>query len=148
MNLSELSKIVEYPTQLGKLFNKYNCDKCQKHQYDRVYGPVFEKFKEKKINILEIGIFNGYSTEAFHEYLPHASLYGIDIFERVDPKNLECYRKDRTHYIAYSSTKPKIVDLVKMYWGDIKFDIIIDDGEHTPEANMQTFKYLSRINLT
>ena len=144
MNLSELSKIVEYPTQLGKLFKKYNCDKCLKHQYDRVYGPVLEELKGKKINILEIGIFNGYSTEAFHEYLPHANLYGIDIFQRVDPKNLECYRKDRTHYIAYSSTKPKIIDLVKMYWGDIKFDIIIDDGKHTPKANMQTFENLSR----
>ena len=32
---------------------------------------------------------------------------------------------------------------IKKEWKDIKFDIILDDGKHTPEANQLTFKNIS-----
>ena len=38
---------------------------------------------------------------------------------------------------------PRIVKTIKKDWGDIKFDIIIDDGKHTPRANMKTFENFS-----
>jgi len=128
--------------ELANLFNKYGCDKTQKHQYDRIYEPVFEKFKNKKINILEVGIFNGHSTEALHEYFPKANLYGIDIFVRTKAEDLPCYKKDRTHYLRASSTEPAIARQLIARFSAIEFDIIIDDGLHTPNANKLTFRHL------
>ena len=129
--------------ELGNLFNKYGCDKTQKHMYDRIYEPALEKFKDKEINILEVGIFNGHSTEAFHEYLPKANLYGIDIFTRTKAEDLNCYKKDRTHFLKASSIEPSVKTQLMQKFGNVKFDFIIDDGMHTPLANKMTFRYLS-----
>jgi len=130
-------------SELGDLFNKYECDKTKKHMYDRIYGPALEKFKDQEINILEVGVFNGHSTEAFHEFLPKANLYGLDIFVRTKATDLPCYKKDRTDYIKGSSIEPSVTSQIIKKFGNIKFDIIIDDGLHTPQANKMTFRYLS-----
>lgn len=130
---------------LGKLFDAYGCDKTRKHKYDRVYEPVLEKYKDEEINILEIGVFNGHSTEAFHEFLPKANLYGIDIFVRTRAGDLPCYQKDRTDYLKASSIDPSVSRQLIEKFGNIKFDVIIDDGLHTPKANMLTFRHLSKF---
>ena len=128
--------------ELGNLFNKYKCDKTRKHKYDLIYEPVLEKLKDTEINILEVGVFNGHSTEAFHEYLPKANLYGLDIFERTNAEDLPCYKKDRTDWIKGSSTDTTIGKKIIEKFGNIKFDIIIDDGLHTPFGNKMTFRNL------
>jgi len=130
-------------SELGDLFNKYGCDKTRKHQYDRVYAPVLDTMMNRRINILEVGVFNGHSTEAFLQYLPMANMYGLDIFTRTKPQDLNCYTSGRADWIKASSTDPSITREIRSKWGDIKFDVIIDDGMHTPKANMQTFKHLS-----
>jgi hypothetical protein len=131
---------------LGNLFNKYGCDKTKKHKYDRIYEPILTKYKDKEINILEIGVFNGHSTEAFHEFFPKAKLFGIDIFERTRAEDLPCYQKDRTHYLKASSIEPSVHQkFIEKFGTSVKFDIIIDDGLHTPMANMLTFRYLSKL---
>lgn len=130
-------------SELGDLFNKYGCDKTKKHMYDRIYGPALEKFKDQEINILEVGVFNGHSTEAFHEFLPKANLYGLDIFVRTKATDLPCYKKDRTDYIKGSSIEPSVKSQIIKKFGNVKFDVIIDDGLHTPQANKMTFRYLS-----
>lgn len=133
-------------SELGKLFNKYGCDKTQKHQYEKIYQPVLEKLKDKEINILEVGVFNGYSTEAFHDYLPKANLYGIDIFTRTKAEDLSCYTmRDRTHFLRASSIEPSVTRQFMAKFPNVKFDIIIDDGLHTPNANKLTFRYLSPL---
>lgn len=132
-------------SELGDLFNKYGCDKTKKHMYDRIYGPALEKFKDQEINILEVGVFNGHSTEAFHEFLPKANLYGLDIFVRTKATDLPCYKKDRTDYIKASSIEPSVTRQLRSKFGDIKFDVIIDDGLHTPNANKLTFRHLSPL---
>ena len=132
-------------SELGDLFNKYGCDKTRKHQYEKVYEPYLEQFKDKEISILEVGVFNGHSTEAFHEFLPKANLYGLDIFVRTRAEDLECYKKDRTQWIKASSIDPSTPRLIKEKFGNVKFDVIIDDGLHTPQANKMTFRYLSPL---
>jgi predicted O-methyltransferase YrrM len=130
-------------TELGNLFNKFKCDKTAKHQYEKVYEPVLESLMNRKIKILEVGVFNGYSTEAFMQYLPLAEMYGLDIFTRTRAQDLPCYESDRADWIKASSIDPSIGRQIKSKWGNIKFDVIIDDGLHTPKANMQTFKNLA-----
>ena len=134
-------------SELGNLFNKYGCDKTRKHRYEKIYEPVFKKLKNKTdLRILEIGVFNGHSTEALHEYFPHAELYGLDIFTRTNPEDLECYKKDRTQWIKASSMDTTVYKQIRDKFGkSVKFDIIIDDGMHTPTANKETFLNLKRL---
>lgn len=124
---------------LKELFEKKDCDKA-KHFYHKVYEPHFEKRKNDNINILEVGIFHGKSTEAFLEYFPNATFYGIDIFERTNMEDLIIYDNPRVNMMKLDSTSEKLSEKIKEAWGeDIKFDYIIDDGAHYPEIQIPTF---------
>lgn len=118
--------------KIKSLFNKYNCDKADKHHYHKIYGPEFEKKRNQNINILEIGIFKGASTRALLEYFPNAVFYGIDIFERVSLDSIDINTNPRVNWIKGDSMA------IKPNWG-VEFDFIIDDGAHWPNANKLTF---------
>jgi hypothetical protein len=125
---------------LSKIFNKHNSDKTMKHMYHLVYEPHFDNIRYNKLNILEVGVFKGESINAWLEYFPNATVYGIDIFERVKAEDIEVLNHPRVKWSRCDSTVSGVEE-----WKDIEFDIIIDDGLHTPTANMLTFKNLSSL---
>jgi len=137
---------------LKELFDKYGCDKgTGRHHYYKEYEPYMKPVREEllgrgpstndPINILEIGTFKGASTRAFHEYFPKANIYVIDLFDRIPSKDVTILRKDRVRFIESNSTVRSLPNKIKKAWGtDIKFDFIIDDGAHWPEANRLTFE--------
>ena len=128
---------------LRQLFHKHNCDKGLKHRYHGVYEKEFEPLREKSINILEIGIFKGTSAKAFVEYFPNATIYGIDLFQRMNPEQVDILQHERVKWIKGSSLSRDIIKQIKNTWPNTKFDIVIDDGKHTPEANAITFQNIS-----
>ena len=85
-------------TKLVELFDKYGCDKGNlKHRYDRVYEPALYQLKDGPFKMLEIGIFKGNSTEAFVEHCPQVQVVGVDIFVRVDVKNIPILNHPQVH---------------------------------------------------
>lgn len=122
---------------LKELFKKYNSDKGFKHHYDKVYDVDFLNLKNKKINLLEIGILGGSSIKTWLEYFPNATIYAIDILPK---DSVEILNNNRVRYLQHDSTDANIIDLVKQW--NVQFDIIIEDGLHTPSANLNTFKNL------
>lgn len=124
------------------LFNKYGCDKSKKHCYDLFYQPLVDAHVDKEINFLEIGVFKADSTVAFEESLPKASIYGADIFKRVDIQ--DCRNRFAANSQVYfekcnSMEKTSVINCMKAF-NNVKFDIIIDDGAHYPKANQLTFE--------
>lgn len=130
---------------LRELFNKYKSDKSAKHGYDKVYGPAMEPFRNENINLLEVGVFNGASMEAWVEYFPNATIYGIDIFVRNQAENIPILKHERVKWLKADSLKSDLPDLIKSAWGDVKFDFVIDDGLHTPKANRLTFSNIKHF---
>jgi hypothetical protein len=126
---------------LRKLFDKYDCDKGRKHNYEKVYEQFFEPLKDKEISILEVGIWKGQSLQVFKDYFPNAQIYGIDIFVRTMPEEIDILTNDNVHWAVMDSTNPNCGSKLSKIW-DTKFDIIIDDGLHEPEAQAQTLKTL------
>lgn len=127
---------------LKELFNKYGCDKAKKHHYHTVYQPEFEPLQNEPINILEIGVFKGESASAWIDFFPNATVYGLDIFVRVSAEDIPILQHPRVKWLKGDSTHPSVSGAIQKAWPDVQFDIIIDDGLHTPEANAQTFKNL------
>lgn len=124
---------------LVELFDKYGCDKGNlKHRYDRVYEPALDQLKDHPFRMLEIGIFKGNSTEAFVEYCPHVDVVGVDIFVRVDVKNIPILNHPQVHACKCNSLEGPNDEFSSII-GDDVFDIIIDDGLHTHEAQRKTF---------
>ena len=130
-------------SELRRLFDRWNCDKGSKHSYERCYEQFFEPLKDKKINILEVGIYKGHSLEVFKDYFSDAQIYGIDIFTRITPNQISTFLNKNVHWAMCDSTDPSCVsEITKTFGKDTKFDIIIDDGLHEPEANAKTLKNL------
>ena len=48
------------------------------HNFSRFYEKYLKKIKNKKLNILEIGVWKGASTASFFYYLPNSTFVAID----------------------------------------------------------------------
>jgi len=129
-------------SELRKSFDKAKSDKGSKHSYEKAYEENFEPLRNEPINILEIGIFRGESLAAWVDYFPNAQIYGLDTFQRIAPKDIDILEHERVHWLKGDSQTLNTKQKIKEKWPDVQFDIIIDDGLHTPAANGATFENL------
>ena len=97
--------------------------------YFKHNAPIwFEIFKKhnlinKKINILEIGTFEGMSFLFFNKYLNFENLFCVDLYEN---DNFKLNREKFNNYKFYNCSSD---DFFKKKI-NIKFDIIYVDGSH------------------
>jgi hypothetical protein len=123
---------------LKELFLKHKCTKGIDHGYDKIYESDFKKLRNEPINILEIGVDQGRSIAVWLDYFPNANIYAMDIFVRMPDTAIKVLKNERVKYLKIDSTAPEVNNLIANW--NVKFDIIIDDARHTPEANALTFK--------
>ena len=119
---------------------KYGTDKIS-HDYIRHYEKIFDNIKDKKLNLLEIGIREGFSHLMWCDFLKYSKIYGIDNFS--DPVFLnnninKTYNFDRITAFIGDQTDEKFLN------ENITFDldIIIDDGGHKMSHQQLSLKYL------
>lgn len=135
--------------KLGYIFFKNGSDKSTSHNYHILYSYILKKL-DKNINILEIGLGTndpklistmgengkpGASLYSFLEYLPNSNIYGADIDKNI----LFQSEKIKTCYI--DQLELETFNNVSNNFGNIKFDLIIDDGLHSIGANLNTLIY-------
>lgn len=128
-NLEILNEIYEkYKNQIG------HGDKGTAHSYIETYENLFYKYKNKNINLLEIGVFAGLSIKMWSEYFENGNIFGVDI----DLKNCET---DTFSYKNVNLFEFDIIneDKIKNIFKGKKFDIIIDDGSHILSDQIQSF---------
>jgi hypothetical protein len=110
-------------------------DKGTAHSYINTYSDVLQKYQDKDINILEIGVYEGHSLLLWNEYFtPNSKIYGVDI-------NPDCkqYEKDNMFVLIGDATDKQFMNNSFEF---TKFDIIIDDGSHLREDQLSSFKIL------
>lgn len=116
-------------------------DKNTSHSYvDYFYEEEFSKYQDKPISLLEIGINNGSSFELWTNYFTKAKQFvGVDVREDfVFP--IFKFLKGVTYHFCSAYDKEFANTLPQ-------FDIIIDDGSHTMEHQIQFIElYLSHLN--
>ena len=99
----------------------------------QLYEKYFSSFKDKKINILEIGIENGDSLRIWREFFPNANICGIDILKKefkID--NVDIHEGDQSDHKFLKT----IIEKYK------NFDIVIDDGSHQAKHIISSFQFL------
>lgn len=104
------------------------------HGYTKYYAKFFEPIRKEKLNILEIGIQNGYSLKMWREYFPKARIVGLDI---VDCKHMD---ESRVETVVGSQNNPYF--LKELHETKGPFDIVIDDGSHQSEDMRISFETL------
>lgn len=112
---------IEKQLSLNDIGLKNNSDKSSNyHNYLVLYDTHFNKFRNEKIKMLEIGILFGDSLNIFHEYFEKAIIYAIDI---EDKNHLN---KERTNIIKGDQSDRSLLNKFENEF----FEIIIDDGSH------------------
>ena len=109
--------------------NVFNLDNSIGHGYSKFYTNELSNFKNKEINILELGSFAGASAAAFSKYFPKSRIFCFDINIsnfKYESKQISVYGLDIANIKKVHSTISKIFDQEKIQG----FDIIIDDGSH------------------
>ena len=118
---------------------KHGTDKEAKHKYcSAFYDNTFFDLKDKKLNILEIGIQNGSSLVLWNEYFKNSIIYGIDNTNFIKDR-LDTYPRIKT--IIQDAYKKELTSNLPL------FDIIIDDGPHTLESQIKFINnYFKKLN--
>lgn len=98
-----------------------------------IYPRHFEELRNKKFNLLEMGILGGGSLRMWRDYFPNANIYGLDI------KESKCFAEER---IKCFHGNQNDLSLLKRITDEIEFDIIIDDAGHDPKAIKVSFDFL------
>jgi SAM-dependent methyltransferase len=81
----------------------------------------------------------GDSLRAFRDFCPNAQIFGADIDRRVlfEEDRIRTYYVDQTQCISFDELYPNLA-------GNL-FDLVIDDGLHSPNANLATILFALRI---
>ncbi len=126
---------------LDKLGRIYGTDKVGTHNYTPHYKLHFERFRDKGINLLEIGVggyekpfSGGKSLRMWKKYFPSGNIFSIDIYDK------SALQEERIKIFRGSQVDREFLNGVCDEIGGI--DIIIDDGSHINEHVIESFKIL------
>jgi hypothetical protein len=142
---------------LGNILEQHKSDKSTWHNYHYFYSVMFQQLgKDSNLNVLEIGLGTnnptlvstmgihgrpGASLYAFREYLPNSNIYGVDIDKTI------LFETDKIKTCYVDQLDIKTFDEMSKNFGNIKFDVIIDDGLHSIGANLNTLLFaLNNLN--
>lgn len=113
------------------------------HHYFDIYTRHFERYRDRPISMLEIGVFRGGSLRMWKKYFhPDSTIVGIDI-----DKSCQAYEiSDQNVFVRIGSqADPAFVAGVNGEFGP--FDIILDDGSHKTHHQIVSFGVLFRDAL-
>jgi hypothetical protein len=128
-NFSTMDLESIFYTNQDRLISKWNC-------YFSVYERYFNKYRNKPLVMLEIGVAHGGSLQMWKKYFgENLIIYGLDINPRcksLEEKNIQIYigsQSDRKFLRWLKTQIPKI-------------DILLDDGGHSMKQQIVTFEEL------
>ena len=143
---------IKYGTDKGfnsfgikKFFGKgrNNFDYCYPHSYSKFYNDQFFDNRKKIKLIFECGIGDktnkkkfipGASLKVWRDFFPNAKIYGGDINEKLlfNSKKITTFHLDQKNSSNISRMWKRL--------NKKNFDVIIDDGAHNFNANINFFK--------
>lgn len=108
------------------------------HNYLNAYEHFLAPFKDKTIDVVEIGIFNGGSARMWLDYFANATIHCIDI----DPSRANSIIHPR--FKGYTIDHGDIRKITRVIAG-INPTILIDDGSHFWEHQIITLLNLAPL---
>lgn len=132
--------------QLGHNLSTHGSDKSTTHDYHTLYGLILSVLGDSP-RILEIGLGSnnleiasnmgvngkpGASLRAFRDFAPSATVHGADIDSTIKVEGCKTFTVDQTNPASFSTIRLE---------GEPLYDLIIDDGLHSPDANLNTLDF-------
>jgi hypothetical protein len=147
ISMIETFEVDDKSLKLENLFNFHGSDKGSFHGYSPAYSSILSRLGSSNLCILEIGLGTnnldtmsnmgadgkpGASLRVWRDFCLDSSVVGCDIDERIlfNEPGIKTFQLDQTSESSWQKLKSEIKNS--------KFDLIIDDGLHSPLANLQT----------
>ncbi len=145
--MEKLLKKILKEENLNLSENNHGTDKGDYKSYiDLFYEKYFFEFKEKKINLLEIGFRHGASLFLWSNYFKNGYILGLDNCSDIVLVNNPANQK----WIDRDNVETKICDAYSINFINslkLNFDIIIDDGPHNLKSQIKCIKgYFPKLN--
>jgi demethylmacrocin O-methyltransferase len=130
-----------YKSEQTTLAKLYGTDKSGIHSYTEHYSKHLTLLKNKKLNLLEIGVggydnpdAGGSSLKMWKKYFRRGNIFSIDIYDksRLQEKRIKIFKGSQIDIGFLNNVVAEI--------GQI--DIIIDDGSHINQHVIESFKFL------
>lgn len=125
-------------TELCNIMSNHGSDKSScVHNYTVVYNEIFKNIKHSATHFFELGIGtinSGASLRGWKEYFEKANIYGADILHEA------LFTEHRIQTYQCDQLDKKSIDKLWANFKNIKFDVILEDGLHTYEANIHFFE--------
>jgi predicted O-methyltransferase YrrM len=140
MTLKELyNKLADqYGNKSGEMIFTFS-DKGSMHSYIDFYEKYFDPLRSN-VSLLEIGMMTGGSMHMWQQYFDQYRLVGMDISSAWNTQRdfQASIENDPNISLLFgvNSRDSNIPQQVK----DQKFDFVIDDGDHSAMAQMETFE--------
>ena len=141
LDLKSLNDLFNYfGTDKGtKVINPYykNAEETIGHGYAKYYEEHLNTFRDKNINLLEIGTWEGGSTAAFYHYFKKAKIFCLDINFKFK------FFSNRISFINCNTTLDSDIKKLEKFLTKNNsdfFDIIIDDGSHVYSEILSNFE--------
>jgi hypothetical protein len=140
MKLPELYQTLadQYGSKTGEMVFTFS-DKGAMHSYVEFYESYFEPSRDQ-VSLLEIGMMTGGSMHLWQRYFKKYELVGMDISPTWNqPRDFQSEVENDPNislFFEINSRDKNIPNEVKSK----KFDFIIDDGDHSVMAQMETFE--------
>lgn len=147
--------------KLSDIHLNYDTDKGVGHNYIQYYDKLFAPLQASECNILEIGVLHGGSIRMWNEFFENGNIYGLDDFSHEIGFSREGQTKVDWNQVEEGLNALERVNIIKCDSTDaekvnealegLKFDLIIDDGNHTVPAQLKTielfYPYLSENGI-
>lgn len=129
------------------LFERHGSDKGA-HLYHHLYGTILADNQNIE-SVMEVGLGTNFedvvsgmgrhgkpeaSLRAFRDFCPQAKVYGADIDRRI------LFSESRIETFFVGQTDPASFETLGAALPN-SFDLIIDDGLHSPDANLATLNF-------
>lgn len=124
------------------ILNHTDKQKVGRHEYMKHYQKHLCSFKNKKNNLLEIGVGGyerpdrgGCSLRMWKRYFAYSNIYSIDIYDKSpqEERRIKIFRGSQIDHEFLN----EVIDFIKN-----PIDIIIDDGSHINNHVINSFKFL------
>ena len=150
-----LDVALDVSTPLCEIMGRYGSDKghrlinCSPHNYTTIYYSIFKDMQFDPLRIFELGLGSnnvnipsnmgengrpGASLHGWREFFPNAKIFGADVDGDI------LFESDRIKTFYCDQTNKHII---KYMWNEKEleggFDIIVEDGLHTFDANVCFF---------
>ena len=113
----------------GRLITKWS-------HYFKIYDRYLARFRGTDAHLMEVGVCHGGSLQMWKHYLGNkASIYGVDIH----PRTLD-FKEDQIEIFIGDQEDRAFLKTLKN--DTPRLDILIDDGGHTMEQQINTFDEL------